>query len=84
MKLTQEQRNFFHAFGYLVIPQLFTQEETENIIENFEWSIQNCGGGKDHDGSRRTMFGGPIEHHAEMCAILDHPVNTRASRRRDG
>ena len=60
-------------FGYLLIPQLFTPQETEKIIENFEWSIQNCGGGKNHDGSRRTMFPGPIERHAEMCAILDHP-----------
>ncbi len=73
MKLSKEQQNFFETFGYLLIPQLFSPEETEKIIENFEWSIQNRGGGKDHDGSRRTMFPGPIEHHAELCAILDHP-----------
>ena len=73
MKLSKEQQNFFETFGYLLIPQLFSLEETEKIIENFEWSIQNRGGGKDHDGSRRTMFGAPIERHAEMCAILDHP-----------
>ena len=73
MKLSKEQQNFFDTFGYLLIPQLFSPEETEKIIENFEWSIQNCGGGKNHDGSRRTMFPGPIEHHAELCAILDHP-----------
>lgn len=73
MKLSQEQQNFFDTFGYLLIRQLFNPEEIKRIIKNFEWSIQNCGRGKDHDGSRRTMFGGPIEHHAEMCAILDHP-----------
>ena len=73
MKLSQEQQNFFDTFGYLLIRQLFDPGETEKIIENFEWSIQTCGGGKDHDGSRRTMFGAPIERHAEMCAILDHP-----------
>ena len=73
MALTQEQLGFFDAFGYLMIPQLFSSSETDEIIEAFEWTIQNCGGGKDHDGSSRTMFPGPIEHHPRMCAILDHP-----------
>ncbi|SVD85845.1 uncharacterized protein METZ01_LOCUS438699, partial [marine metagenome] len=73
MELSKEQLNFFDTFGYLLIRQLFSPAETEKIIEGFEWSIQNCGGGKNHDGSSRTMFGGPIEHHPEMCAILDHP-----------
>ena len=41
MKLSKEQQNFFETFGYLLIPQLFSPEETEKIIENFEWSIQN-------------------------------------------
>ncbi|HIA12108.1 MAG TPA: hypothetical protein EYN69_08565 [Flavobacteriales bacterium] len=62
MALTQEQLGFFDAFGYLMIPQLFSSSETDEIIEAFEWTIQNCGGGKDHDGSSRTMFPGPIEH----------------------
>ena len=73
MTLSQEQLNFFDTFGYLLIHQFFSPEETEKIIEGFEWSIQNCGGGKHHDGTSRTMFGGPIEHKPEMCAILDHP-----------
>ena len=73
MTLSQEQLNFFDTFGYLLVRQLFSPEETEKIIEGFEWSIQNCGGGKNHDGTSRTMFGGPIDHMPEMCAILDHP-----------
>ncbi|MEZ4727380.1 MAG: phytanoyl-CoA dioxygenase family protein [Caldilineaceae bacterium] len=73
MQLTQTQINFFHTFGYLAIPQLFTPAETAQIIEGFEWSIQQRGGGQGHDGSKRTMFGGPIEHLPAMCAILDHP-----------
>ena len=73
MTLSQEQLNFFDTFGYLLVRQLFSPDETEKIIEGFEWSIQNCGGGKNHDGTSRTMFGGPIDHMPEMCAILDHP-----------
>lgn len=74
MKLTQTQVNFFHTFGYLAIRQLFTPVEIARITEGFEWSIQQRGGGQTHDGSKRTMFGGPIEHTPEMCAILDHPA----------
>ena len=74
MKLTQEQLGFFDTFGYLMIPQLFSQDETDKIIQGFEWSIQNGGRGKNHDGSTRTMFLGPIEHHPDMCRLLDHPA----------
>lgn len=73
MKLTNEQVNFFNTFGYLVIRKLFDEEEIATISEGFEWSIKNVGGGKEHDGSSRTMFAGPIEHTTEMSAILDHP-----------
>lgn len=73
MQLTQSQINFFNTFGYLAIPQLFSPAEVAQITAGFEWSIQHVGGGKVHDGSKRTMFGGPIEHTPEMCAILDHP-----------
>ena len=34
-------------------------------------TIQEFGGGKNHDGTRRTMFGGPIEHRPRLCALLD-------------
>lgn len=73
MKLTDTQTNFFNTFGYLVVRQLFTPEEVDRISDGFEWSIQNRGGGDGHKGKKRTMFGGPIEHTPEMCAILDHP-----------
>jgi len=74
MKLTQEQLDFFDTFGYLMIRQLFSQDETDKIIQGFEWSIQNCAAGKNHDGSTRTMFLGPIEHHPDMCKLVDHPA----------
>tara|TARA_B100000470_G_scaffold170949_1_gene135362 strand:+ start:20 stop:382 length:363 start_codon:yes stop_codon:yes gene_type:complete len=70
---SQEQLNFFDTFGYLLIRQLFSPDEMGDIIEGFEWSIQNCGGGQNHNGTSRTMFLKPIEHAPEMCAILDHP-----------
>ena len=49
-------------------------DETEKIIEGFEWSIQNWCGGRDPDRASRIMFPGPIEHHPEMSAIFDHPL----------
>ena len=73
MLLTAAQVEFFNTFGYLVVRQLLSAAEVDRITAGFEWSIQNHGGGSDHDGSSRTMFGGPIEHTPEMCALLDHP-----------
>jgi len=73
MELTDKQRAFFDTFGYLVVRGLFSPAEVDHVTEAFEWSIQNCGGGKDHDGTARTMFGGPIEHAPELCALMDHP-----------
>ena len=71
MKLTKHQVNFFNTFGYLAIPKLFSQSEIEWITEEFELTIQEFGGGKNHDGTRRTMFGGPIEHRPRLCTLLD-------------
>lgn len=73
MKLSSQQTAFFNTFGFLHFPALFNPEETAAIIEGFEYSIQNFGGGPQHDGSKRTMFGGPIERHPRMCALLDDP-----------
>jgi hypothetical protein len=71
MELTEQQKNFFNTFGYLHAPALFTPDEAAWIIEEFEMTIQEFGGGVGHDGSRRTMFGGPIEHRARLCGLLD-------------
>jgi hypothetical protein len=60
MQLNPQQIRHFHAFGYLHLPQLFAAEEMAWITHEFETAIQSVGGGKEHDGSRRTMFGGPI------------------------
>ena len=74
MTLSQGQLSFFDTFGYLLIRQLFSSDEMGKIIEGFEWSIQNYGGGKNHNGTSRTMFLKLIEHTPERCAILDHPL----------
>lgn len=73
MQLTDQQVAFFNTFGYLVVRELFTPAEVEKIIQAFDWSIQHWGGGDIHDGSKRTMLAGPIEHTPELCALMDHP-----------
>ena len=71
MQLAQEQIDFFQTFGYLHFPALFSPDEVAWICEEFEYSIQHFGSGNGHDGSSRTMFGGPIEHRPRLCALLD-------------
>ena len=71
MRLTEHQINFFNTFGYLAIPGMFSPSEMEWITEEFEMTIQEFGGGKNHDGTSRTMFGGPIEHRPRLCTLLD-------------
>ncbi len=72
MKLTDQQTSFFDHFGYLVIRQLLAPDEVDRVTDAFEWSMQNWGGGDDHDGTKRTMFVGPIEHSPDLCALMDH------------
>ncbi len=73
MQLTQQQIDFFKTFGYLHFPALFSADEVAWISEEFEYSIQHFGRGDVHDGTRRTMFGGPIEHRPRLCSLLDDP-----------
>ena len=51
MDLTDKQHAFFDTFGYLVVRGLLSPAEIDQVTEAFEWSIQSCGGGKDHDGN---------------------------------
>ncbi len=71
MQLTQQQRDFFRVFGFLHVPRLFSEAEAQRITEEFEITIRTVGRGEQHDGSRRTMFGGPIEHRPFLCGLLD-------------
>jgi hypothetical protein len=71
MRLTDAQIHHFRTFGYLMLPQLFSAEEMVWITEEFETAIQTYGGGKQHDGSARTMLGAPIERTEKLCTLLD-------------
>src|SRR5579872_7608658 len=73
MQLTEQQIRHFQTFGYLACRALFAPAEISWITEEFETAIQTCGGGKEHDGSKRTMFGGPIERTEKLCTLMDDP-----------
>jgi hypothetical protein len=73
MQLSEAQIRFFRTFGYLACPALFAPDEIAWISAEFETAIQSVGGGKEHDGSKRTMFGGPIERTEKLCTLLDDP-----------
>lgn len=70
MELTAEQIGFFRTFGYLALPNLFATNEVAWITSEFEAAIHSAGG-QAHDGTRRTMFGGPIERTERLCSLLD-------------
>ena len=71
MELSPAQLRFFETFGYLYFPRLFAPDEITWITEEFDRSIQACGNGAEHDGTKRTMFGGPIEHRTRLCTLID-------------
>src|SRR6266404_4841040 len=71
MNLTGQQQRFFNTFGYLCVRQVFSPDEMAWICDEFERTIEAVGNGRTHDGSKRTMFGGPIEHRTRLCSLLD-------------
>ena len=71
MYLTEQQLNFFHTFGFIHIPQLFTPDEVAWITEEFEHVLDTYGKGDEHDGSQRTMIVPTIDHSEKLCTLLD-------------
>ena len=71
MELSDPQVHHFRTFGYLALPRLFAPDEIARVIEEFEIAIRSAGGGDHHDGTKRTMFGGPIERTPKLCKLLD-------------
>ncbi|MDQ2730138.1 MAG: phytanoyl-CoA dioxygenase family protein [Armatimonadota bacterium] len=71
--ITEQDVRFFHTFGYLAFRKAFTPEEVEWITEDFEWAIKTNGGGLNHDGTKRTMFGAPSEHTPRLVNLITHP-----------
>ena len=73
MYLTEQQLNFFHTFGFIHIPQLFTPDEVAWITKEFEHVLDTYGKGDVHDGSQRTMIVPTIDHSEKLCTLLDDP-----------
>ncbi|MBI4531566.1 MAG: phytanoyl-CoA dioxygenase family protein [Candidatus Latescibacteria bacterium] len=71
MQLTQHQINSFQTFGFLVFRRLFGPDEVAWITEGFEYVIQTYGGGKVHDGSKRTFMVPTIDYSEQLCRLLD-------------
>ncbi len=71
MKLTEQQIRHFGTFGYLGFSCLFSPDEAAWVTEEFETAIRSVGGGDRHDGTARTMFGGPIERTQRLCTLMD-------------
>ena len=71
MCLTEHQLNFFHTFGFIHIPELFSPDETAWITKEFENVLNIHGRGKGHDGLTRTMIVPTIDHSKRLCTLLD-------------
>ncbi len=70
MELSQEQRDFFETFGYLVLPGLL-RDELDWILDEFEAVFQNRG--VTHDGSKRSTVVPFIDQREKLSTLLDNP-----------
>lgn len=72
MTLTEQQKNFFDTFGYLIFPGLI-EDSVGWIIEEFE-SVFKTRTDVVHDGSKRTMYPASfVDSNAKLCTLLDDP-----------
>ncbi|MCX6043617.1 MAG: phytanoyl-CoA dioxygenase family protein [Chloroflexi bacterium] len=70
MGITQEQKEFFETFGYLVLPGL-VKEEIGWIIDEFEAVFRDRG--TVHDGTQRSCIVPFIDQRERFCKLLDQP-----------
>jgi ectoine hydroxylase-related dioxygenase (phytanoyl-CoA dioxygenase family) len=73
MPLSEQQVDFFHAFGFLKLPGLFA-DVIDELIDAFEQVWRERGGGHDgkaHDGTARSVIVPFIDQHERLCALLD-------------
>lgn len=68
MQLTQQQKQFFDTFGYLVFPGLFACE-IANITAEFGAVFDEKG--VAHDASKRTCMVPFADQREGLCALLD-------------
>ncbi|NKB66296.1 MAG: hypothetical protein GKR89_04475 [Candidatus Latescibacteria bacterium] len=71
MRPTQQQLDHFYTFGYIVFRALFSAGEMAWISREFEQVVDGKGGGRAHDGSRRTLIVPTIDHSQRLCTLLD-------------
>lgn len=70
MELTQEQKEFFDTFGYLVLPGLLA-DDIQWITEEFEAVFTDRG--VQHDGTKRSTVVPFIDQRTKLSTLLDHP-----------
>ncbi|CAN5817095.1 hypothetical protein BH10CHL1_BH10CHL1_26930 [soil metagenome] len=70
MQLTQEQKNFFDTFGYLILPGLLA-DELAWIKSEFEAVFTDRG--VQHDGTKRSTVVPFIDQRQKLATLLDHP-----------
>ncbi|MEO7909658.1 MAG: hypothetical protein ABIV47_08425, partial [Roseiflexaceae bacterium] len=71
MVLTQQQRQFFETFGYLVMPGLVA-DDIGWITSEFEGVFSDRG--IVHDPNKRTVIVPFVDQRERFCTLLDHPA----------
>jgi ectoine hydroxylase-related dioxygenase (phytanoyl-CoA dioxygenase family) len=70
MQLTEQQKQFFETFGYIVLPGLLA-DDIQWITEEFEEVFR--GRGVVHDGTKRSTVVPFIDQRERLSTLLDHP-----------
>jgi hypothetical protein len=71
VQLTEQQLNHFHTFGFLILRQLLAPAEVCWVTDEFVTVIERHGGGKSHDGAKRTFMVPTIDYSERLCTLLD-------------
>jgi len=70
-ELSEQQKHFFHTFGFLHLPGVL-QEEIGWITDEFEAVFADRK--TNHDGKTRAMVVPFIDQRERLCTLLDHPT----------
>lgn len=70
MELTEQQKQFFDTFGYLIFPGLL-KDQIETITSEFRAVFDDKG--ISHDATKRTCMVPFIDQREKLCALLDNP-----------
>lgn len=71
MALSAQQIYFFETFGFLMIPNLLS-DDIGWITDEFT-TIHNTASGPKHDGTKRTCIVPFIDQSSKLCTLLDNP-----------